>query len=40
MTAKHLLNLPVEEKGKVTSSVTRQNLLHASIGLAVRIEDE
>ena len=39
MADKHLLNLPVEEDGTVTYSVTRHDLLRASIGLAVAIED-
>ncbi len=39
MADKHLLNLPVEEDGKVTYSVTRHDLLRASIGLAVGIEE-
>jgi len=39
MADKHLLNLPVEENGKVAYSVTRHDLLRASVGLAVGIED-
>ena len=39
MADKHLLNLPVEENGKVTYSVTRHDLLRASVGLAVGIEE-
>lgn len=39
MADKHLLNLPVEENGKVTYSVTRHDLLRASVGLPVGIEE-
>lgn len=39
MADTHLLNLPVEEDGTVTYSVTRHDLLRASVGLAVAIED-
>ena len=39
MADNHLLNLPVEENGEVTYSVTRHDLLRASIGLAVGIEE-
>ena len=38
MAEGHLLNLPVAEGGKVTYSITRHDLLRASIGLAVGIE--
>lgn len=39
MADNHLLNLPVEENGEVTYSVTRHDLLRASVGLAVGIEE-
>lgn len=39
MADKHLLNLPVEENGRVTYSVTRHDLLRASVGMPVDIED-
>ncbi|ULA60092.1 MAG: hypothetical protein LZF60_220005 [Nitrospira sp.] len=39
MADKHLLNLPVEENGKVSYSVTRHDLLRASVGMPVDIED-
>jgi CBS domain-containing protein len=38
MEEKRLLNLPVKTNGKVTSSVTRHDLLRAWIGLGVGIE--
>ncbi|ULA68601.1 MAG: CBS domain-containing protein [Nitrospira sp.] len=39
MADKHLLNLPVEENGRVTYSVTRHDLLRASVGMPVDIEE-
>lgn len=39
MEEKHLLNLPVEQQGKVTYSVTRHDLLRAWIGLGTTGED-
>lgn len=39
MADKHLLNLPVEENGQVTYSVTRHDLLRASVGMPVDIEE-
>lgn len=39
MADKHLLNLPVEENGQVTYSITRHDLLRASVGLPVDIEE-
>ena len=35
MEEQHVLNLPVENEGKVTYSVSRHDLLRASIGLGV-----
>jgi CBS domain-containing protein len=39
MEAQRLLNLPVKTNGKVTSSVTRHDLLRAWIGIGVGIEE-
>ena len=38
MKEKHLLNLPVEQNGKVAYSVTRHDLLRARVGLGPDIE--
>jgi predicted transcriptional regulator len=38
MKDKHLLNLPVEQNGKVAYSVTRHDLLRARVGLGPDIE--
>ena len=39
MEEKHLLNLPVKQKGRVTYSVTRHDFLRAWIGLGTTGED-
>ena len=39
MADKHVLKLPVEEDGAATYSVTTHDLLRASIGLVVGIEE-
>ena len=38
MKEKNLLNLPVEQNGKVAYSVTRHDLLRARVGLGPDIE--
>ena len=39
MDEKRLLNLPVQQNGKVTSSITRHDILRAWIGLGLDIEN-